>query len=363
MSTITAVASDGISLIHLEGTGEGTLQSPFRPKHTLPDGAATAAGQNDIIAQLTDLNEALGATLTVDTTLEPLTNAELRATPVPVTGTVTLDSSSLTALENITVTVGAAVEINNDVGNPIPASVATLPLPNGAATAANQATIIGYVDGIETLLGGTLTVSTGLTPLTDAQLRATAVPVSVAALPLPSGAATAANQATIIGHIDGIEALLGGTLTVNTGLTPLTDAQLRATAVPVSLASLPTVTLAAESGYLLYRNTSLTNTASSVKASAGSVKGLNIINSNTVPVYIKFYNTVAGSVTVGTTSITAVRFVPAANANGPGVYHLDNSRVPAIVFSQAVSVAAVTGLADNDTTAPAVPVYIEITYD
>ena len=45
-------------------------------------------------------------------------------------------------------------------------------------------------------------------PLTDTQLRATAVPIS-------------------------------GTVTANTGLTPLTDTQLRATAVPVSLASVP----------------------------------------------------------------------------------------------------------------------------
>ncbi len=33
-------------------------------------------------------------------------------------------------------------------------------------------------------------------------------PVSAASLPLPSGASTAANQSTIIGHVDGIEALL-----------------------------------------------------------------------------------------------------------------------------------------------------------
>lgn len=35
------------------------------------------------------------------------------------------------------------------------------------------------------------------------------LPVSAASLPLPSGASTAANQSTIIGHVDGIETLLG----------------------------------------------------------------------------------------------------------------------------------------------------------
>lgn len=53
-----------------------------------------------------------------------------------------------------------------------PISAASLPLPSGAATAANQQT----------------------DALTDVELRATPVPVSAAALPLPSGASTAAKQ-------------------------------------------------------------------------------------------------------------------------------------------------------------------------
>lgn len=105
-------------------------------------------------------------------------------------------------------------------------------------------------------------------PLTDAQLRASAVPVSVAALPLPAGAATEATLAlpqiatgTAVGalkhQVVGAQAnasaptwteatfnplsqtlagalRIGGTVTA-TG--PLTDAQLRASAVPVTLAS------------------------------------------------------------------------------------------------------------------------------
>lgn len=53
---------------------------------------------------------------------------------------------------------------------------------------------------------GTVTANTGLSqPLTDAQLRATAVPVSVASVPLPTGASTLAeqqSQTTILGSID-----------------------------------------------------------------------------------------------------------------------------------------------------------------
>ena len=56
-------------------------------------------------------------------------------------------------------------------------------LPTGASTAANQSTIIGHVDGIETLLG-TIDTDTGNIAtevaglLTDTELRATPVPVS-----------------------------------------------------------------------------------------------------------------------------------------------------------------------------------------
>lgn len=99
-------------------------------------------------------------------------------------------------------------------------TVAASALPTGASTAANQATIIGHVDGIETLLG-TIDGDTGLIA-TDASTIAgdtTSIDnkitacntgaVTVAASALPTGASTAANQTTLIGHVDGIETLLG----------------------------------------------------------------------------------------------------------------------------------------------------------
>lgn len=105
-----------------------------------------------------------------------------------------------------------------------PVSAASLPLPAGAATAANQSTLIGHVDGIEGALS-TIDADTGsidaklpalsngkvpvVGPLTDTELRATAVPVSVAALPLPAGGATAANQATVIASLANLDTDLG----------------------------------------------------------------------------------------------------------------------------------------------------------
>ena len=177
-----------------------------------------------------------------------LTDAQLRATPVPVSdagGSVTVDGS-------VSIAGTAAV------------SAASLPLPSGAATAANQATEIASLGNIDadlgapadaaatsdtgtfsvialikrgltnwtTLLGRvpSLTVSStrllvdgsGVTqpvsgPLTDTQLRATAVPVS--------GTFYQATQ-PISGSVS-----ITGTAAVSG---PLTDTQLRATAVPVS---------------------------------------------------------------------------------------------------------------------------------
>lgn len=87
------------------------------------------------------------------------------------------------------------------------------------ATGADTATIVAALQATLAVTG----------PLTDAQLRAAALAVTVAALPLPTGAATSARQ-------DAIIAALGAALQV-TG--PLTDGQLRAAAVAISAAALP----------------------------------------------------------------------------------------------------------------------------
>lgn len=78
-----------------------------------------------------------------------LTDAELRATPVDVN------------IAGGSVVISSEVEINNDSGNPIPVSVASLPLPTGAATEVTINSInnrIGYisyaeVDGQEEFVG------------------------------------------------------------------------------------------------------------------------------------------------------------------------------------------------------------------
>lgn len=90
-------------------------------------------------------------------------------------------------------------------------TASSLPLPTGAATSAKQDTIIGHVDGIEGLLT-TIDADTGALAGT---VSGSELQVDVVTSALPTGASTSANQTTIIGHVDGIEALLAGTLTVS----------------------------------------------------------------------------------------------------------------------------------------------------
>lgn len=105
--------------------------------------------------------------------------------------TATLDVAGTVAVSNFPATqpVSGTVEVTNDVGNPLPVS-------------------------------GTVT-ATG--PLTDAQLRAAVVPVSLAAT-------TVTNEVEVKNDA-GSPLAVSGTVTA-TG--PLTDTQLRATPVPVS---------------------------------------------------------------------------------------------------------------------------------
>lgn len=121
----------------------------------------------------------------------PLTDAELRASPVPVSGPLT--DAQLRA---------TSVPVSGPLTD---AELRATPVP----------------------ISGTVTANTGLSqPLTDAELRATPVPVSgpltdveLRATPVP----------------------VSGTVTANTGLSqPLTDAELRATPVPVSVSGVAT---------------------------------------------------------------------------------------------------------------------------
>ena len=174
-----------------------------------------------------------GGSLTVD---GPLTDAQLRAAAVPVSGGLT-DAELRATPVPVSGTLGilGAVEVTNDAGNPLPVSAASLPLPTGASTSANQVTTNTSLASIDFKLatektadfdtgagsdvvsmqgialpksGGAVAGGTSSDPLRVDPTGTTTQPVSASSLPLPMGAASSENQLTVIGHLDGVEASL-----------------------------------------------------------------------------------------------------------------------------------------------------------
>lgn len=116
--------------------------------------------------------------------------------------------------------IGGNVEVVNDVGNPLPVSgpLTDAQLRAGAVPVSGTVALDSpSLAALETIQVGNFPASQPVTgPLTDAQLRATAVPVS--------GPLTDTQLRAAAVPVSG----------------PLTDLQLRASAVPVSLAAVPT---------------------------------------------------------------------------------------------------------------------------
>jgi hypothetical protein len=94
-----------------------------------------------------------------------------------------------------------------------------------------------------------------------------------------------------------------------------------------------------------------------VKTSVGRIHGVNIHNPNATAVYLKIFAATVASTTVGTTAVAKTFAIPATG----------NLLIPAQLIalanlSTAITIAAVTGLADNSTAAPASALTVEIDY-
>jgi hypothetical protein len=158
-----------------------------------------------------------------------LTDAQLRASPVPISGTVTANTGLSQPLTDTQLRASAL---------PISGTVVT----GGLTDTQLRATPVP--------ISGTVTANTGLAQAaTDAQMRATPIPISgtvstggitdtqIRATPLPvSGTiSTGLSQPLTDTQLRATPVPVSGTVTANTGLTqPATDAQMRATPIPIS---------------------------------------------------------------------------------------------------------------------------------
>jgi hypothetical protein len=147
----------------------------------------------------------------------------------------------------------------------------------------------------------------------------------VAALPAGTNAIgkLAANSGVDIGDVD-VTSISAGTNTIgDVGIKPRTSG-----------------------GLTIFRSIDLDETEEEVKATAGQVFGWYIFNAAATTHYVKFYNATTANVTVGTT--TPVLTIPVPAGSAANVF----SEI-GIAFGTAITAAATTGVADNDTGAPA----------
>jgi hypothetical protein len=105
----------------------------------------------------------------------------------------------------------------------------------------------------------------------------------------------------------------------------------------------------ATNGALLYRSIDLDETEEEVKATAGTVYGVWFSNMATSSRFLKFYNATAANVTVGTTTPVLTLALPGNSTDDiSGLFSIGVG----IKFDTAITIAATTGIADNDTGAP-----------
>jgi hypothetical protein len=103
-------------------------------------------------------------------------------------------------------------------------------------------------------------------------------------------------------------------------------------------------------GCTIFRSIDLDETEEEVKATAGQVYGGLITNTATATRWIKFYNATTANVTVGTTTPVITWGIPGNATDDIGAAF--NNGGMGVAFDTAITVAATTGVADNDTGAP-----------
>lgn len=172
---------------------------------------------------------------------------------------------------------------------------------------------------------------------TDATITGTAALMEVAANTLqPIQGTVADGQLVNLGTNNDVAQ--SGTWTVQPGNTANTTPWLT------------TESPATAGGLSLFRSLDLDETEEEIKASAGQVYGMWFTNTATTTRFLKFYNATAANVTVGTTTPVLTLGLPGNTSDDiSGVF----SSTIGIAFDTAITVAATTGIADNDTGAPA----------
>lgn len=107
----------------------------------------------------------------------------------------------------------------------------------------------------------------------------------------------------------------------------------------------------------IYPSTNLlSNTKQGVKGGSGNVFGYYVINTNTSPIYLKFYNGLVENITIGTSAPKYVRQIPPSSAL------LVNGTELLMCFTSGITVAITSNNTTADNSAPSTGSYVEIYY-
>ena len=95
-------------------------------------------------------------------------------------------------------------------------------------------------------------------------------------------------------------------------------------------------------------------TAIVIKSTTGTVYSVEAFNNGTTLAYIKLYN--ASTATCGTGTPYARYLIPFGSSSSGGGFNISN--INGDIFGDGIVMCVTTGIADNDTTAPAANAYI-----
>lgn len=170
---------------------------------------------------------------------------------------------------------------------------------------------------------------------------------------VPSGGGTEAGSLRVTLPTDGTGLLSvddnGGSLTVDNGGTFAVQNN-AATPSGTNLIGDVGISVRTSGGTTLYKNIDVDESEDEIKGTAGQVYWIHAMNLSASVLFLKLYNATAANVTVGTTTPDLTFPIPTqGDTNGAGfVLSIPNG----IAFGTAITVAATTGVADNDSGAP-----------
>lgn len=248
-------------------------------------------------------------------------------------------NATVTVLEADGVTQTDVVVL--DVGRQAAAASKSLALSTEDKTVLDSldtklSTIDGRVDGLETLITSTNTKLD--TVITSLQL--------IDNVTQTTSAPTGADTALVVGIHPASQNDNGRADAADSAPTAMSNED------KAVLDAIETAVESLDGGLSVFRSLDLDESEEEVKATAGVLHKLRLTNRTTSARYVKLYNATAANVTVGSTTPIDTIVVPGGTSADLCTVVTETFGTKGLTFSTALSMAATTGLADNDTGAP-----------